>query len=254
MLVEAIRLTQRNDAFTSDFTPFTLIHQILEREGEYNEWQDETTISFGGFGLNYAAVGPVRESALDYLEFALEGDGNPALQALSIMQNLLHNFLNRVGRRSTEHELDWQHRERERCLQALVRRYEQPASHLLKAKLYNALRSAAAINCPEPIRQAVTSVLSAIAVDDAVAVVDAICTADHDLPLLSSDFTEIGWEQPIADLVIRGRSSLERLIACIEVRVKTGGFHRFMLAFADRPDFLTEMAEQLIDTRGSTRW
>jgi hypothetical protein len=59
----------------------------------------------------------------------------------------------------------------------------------------------------------------------------------------------------------KGRSSLERLIAgtgnqarftidqteaCIEVRVKTGGFHRFMFAFADRPDFLAEMAEQLI--------
>lgn len=58
-----------------------------------------------------------------------------------------------------------------------------------------------------------------------------------------------------------GRSSLERLVAgagnharftidqtqaCIEIRVKTGGFHRFMFAFADRPDFLTEMAEQLI--------
>jgi hypothetical protein len=261
MLVEAIRLTHRADAFTSDYTPFTLIQQILEREGEFNEWQDEMTMSFGGFGLNYAAVGTVRESALDYLEFALEGDGNPALHALSIMQNLLHNFLNRVGRESTEQELVWQHRERGRCLHALLRRFEQPASHLLKARLYNALRSATAINCPEPIRQAATAALTAIAVDDAVAVVDAICTADHDLPLLSTDFTEIGWERPIADLMMKGRSSLERLItgsgnqarftidqtqACIEVRVKTGGFHRFMLAFADRPDFLTEMAEQLI--------
>ena len=47
MLVEAIRLTHRIDAFTSDYTPFTLIHQILEREGEFNEWQDEMTLSFG---------------------------------------------------------------------------------------------------------------------------------------------------------------------------------------------------------------
>jgi hypothetical protein len=261
MLVEAIRLTHRGDAFTGDYTPFALIHQILEREGEFNEWQDEMTMSFGGFGLNYAAVGPARESALDYLDFVLEGDGSPALHAVSIMQDLLHNFLTRVGRGSTEHETDWQNRERERCLQALLRRHGRLASPLLKAKLYNALRSATAIHCPEAIRQGATAALANIVTEDAVAVVDAICTEHHDLPLLSTEFTEVGWERPITELMTKGRSSLERLIAgtgnqarftidqteaCIEVRVKTGGFHRFMFAFADRPDFLAEMAEQLI--------
>jgi hypothetical protein len=261
MLVQASRLSHRADAFTDDFTPFTLIGQILEREGEFNEWQDEMTISFGGFGLNYVAVGPVRESALDYLDFALEGDGSPALASVSIMQNLLHHYLNRVGRGSTEEEKDWQNRERERCLQALLRRYAQPGSPILKARIYNALRSATGINCPEPIRQSATAALANIVVDDAVAVVDAICTEHHHLPLLSADFSEVAWERPITELMMKGRSSLERLVAgagdqarftidqtqaCIEIRVKTGGFHRFMFAFADRPDFLTEMAEQLI--------
>jgi hypothetical protein len=261
MLVQAIRLSDRADAFTAEFTPFTLIEQMLQREGEFNDWEDERTISFGGFGLNYAAVGPVRESALDYLDFALECDGSPALRSVSIMQNLLHHFLNRVGRRSTERENDWQNRERERCLQALLRRYEQPGGPLLKARIYSALRSATAINCPEPIRQSATTALANIVVDDAVAVVDAICTEDHQLPILSADFTVVGWERPITELMMKGRSSLERLVAgagsqvrftidqtqaCIEIRVKTGGFHRFMFAFADRPDFLAEMAEQLI--------
>jgi len=261
MLVEAIRLTRRADAFTGDYTPFTLIQQILEREGEFNEWQDEMTMSFGAFGLNYAAVGPVRESALDYLDYVLEGDGSPALHAVSIMQDLLHHYLNRVGRKSTDDEKNWQRRERERCLQAIIRRYDQPASPLLKAKLYDALRSATGINCPEPIRQTATETLAGIVTDDAVAVVDAICTEGHGLPLLSTDFTAVGWERPINELMNKGRSSLERLItgagnqarftidqtqACIELRVKTGGFHRFMMAFAERPDFLAEMAEQLI--------
>ena len=260
ILVEAIRLSERPDAFTGEFTPFNLIKQILEREGEYNEWQDEMTMSFGGFGLNYAGVGPVRESALDYLEFALQRDGSPALQAVSLMEGLLHNYLNRVGRQSTNDEKSWQNRERERCLQALLHRFKQPASHLLKAKIYDALRSATAINCPEPIQQAATAALKEIAVEDAVAVVDAICTAEHDLPLLSPDYTE-NWERPIQELMTKGRSSLERLIdgtgnqarftidqthACIDVRVNTGGFHRFMFAFTDRPDFLAEMAGQLI--------
>jgi Domain of unknown function (DUF4062) len=261
MLVEAIRLTHRIDAFASDYTPFILIGQILEREGEFNEWQDEMTMSFGGFGLNYSAVGPVRESALDYLDFVLGGDGSPAMHAVSVMQDLLHNFLTRVGRRSTEEENSWQERERARCLQAIIRRYDEPSSPLLKAKLYNALRSATSINCPEAVRQRATVALAGILVEDVVAVVDAICTEQHELPILSAEFTEVGWERPITELMMKGRSSLERLTAsagdqarftidktqvCLELRVKTGGFHRFMFAFADRPDFLAEMAEQLI--------
>ncbi|MGA2571209.1 MAG: DUF4062 domain-containing protein [Terracidiphilus sp.] len=261
MLVQAARLAGRDDAFTSDFTPFTLINRILERDGEYGEWRDEDSYSFGGFGLNYAAVGPVRESALDYLEFALAGDGAAALHAIPIMENLLHNFLTRMGRERTAEEIEWQNRERERCLRALVGRYGQPATTLLKARIYDALRSATAINCPEAIRQAATVALAEITVDEAVAVVDAICTAEHDLPILTTEFDEVGWERPITELMTKGRSSLERLLAdartqahftidqtcaCLEVRVKTNGFHRFMLAFSDRPDYLAEMVEQLI--------
>jgi len=261
MLVQAIRLNHRSDAFTGDFTPFNLIEQILEREGEFNEWQDEMTMSFGGFGLNYVAVGPVRESALDYLDFALQGDGHPALHSVSIMQNLLHHFLNRVGRKTTEEERDWQNHERERCLEALLARYLRPGNPLLKARIYNALRSATGMNCPEAIRESAKAALSSTVTEDAVAVVDAICTDDHQLPLLSTNFNEVDWERAITELMKKGRSSLERLVAgagnqarftidqtqaCIEIRIKTGGFHRFMLAFADRPDFLAEMAEQLI--------
>jgi hypothetical protein len=206
-------------------------------------------------------VGPVRESALDYLEFALAGDGAPALGVIPIMERLLHNFLTRMGRERTAAEDEWQNRERERCLNALVHRYGEPASALLKARIYGALRSATAISCPEPVRQAATTAIAEISVDDAVAVANAICTAEHDLPLLTSEFTEATWERPITELMMRGRSSLERLIAgagnqagftidqtcaCLEVRVETGGFHRFMLAFSDRPDYLAEMADQLI--------
>lgn len=71
MLVEAVHLAKRPDAFTGEYTPYVIIKQIFERDGEFSEWQDETSLSLGGFGLNYAAVGPVRESALDYIEFIL---------------------------------------------------------------------------------------------------------------------------------------------------------------------------------------
>jgi hypothetical protein len=98
-------------------------------------------------------------------------------------------------------------------------------------------------------------------VDDEVSVIDAIRTAEHELPVLSTDFSYPGWEESITKLMEKGRASLERLIAstgnqarftidqtraCLELQMTTGGFHRFMFAFADRPEFLSEMADQLI--------
>lgn len=261
MLLQAIRLMTRSDAFTGDYTAFEIIRQLLERDGEFTEWQDESTMSFGGFGLNYAAVGPVRRSALDYLDFALAGDGIPAIQSVQIMEHLLHNHLNRMGRISSPEEKAWQDGERESCLEALLRRYSEPASTVVQARVYSALRSATAISCPEWVRERASAALQTLAVPDAIAVVDSICTADFDLPVLSAEFSERRWERSIADVMSRGRSSLERLVdgpgnqarftleqtkACLAVRVATGGFHRFMLSFVDRPDFLEAMADDII--------
>jgi hypothetical protein len=165
MLLNAIRLVERPDAFAIEFTPFTLISKIMEREGEFTEWNDETSISFGGFGLNYLGVGPVRESALSYLEYALNHDGRPALEAVHILEDLLHYYLTRAGRQRTESEEDWQGRERDRCLNMLMESYSRPSSPLLKAKVFDALRSATAINCPESIRTAAREYLAHIEID-----------------------------------------------------------------------------------------
>ena len=113
MLLQAVRLAKRADALIGSFTPFAIIKQLLEREGEFTEHPEEYTIALGSFGLNYAAVGPVRENTLDYLEFVLAGDGRPALIAVDLIENLLPYFLNHVGRVSTEDETNWQDQERE---------------------------------------------------------------------------------------------------------------------------------------------
>lgn len=261
ILVQAIRLIDRPDAFGDKYTPFDLVRPILERDGEFTEMQDETTMSFGGFGLNYAAVGPVRRNALDYLDFALAGDGIPSIHAVDMMENLLHNYLTRMGRVRTPEETIWQDAERERCLTSLIQRYGQPASEVLQARIYDALRSATAINCPQWVRDRATAALAGLVVPDGVAVVDSICTAEHHLPILDANLDMEGREVVFTDLMTRGRSSLERLVdgpgnqasftlnrtkACLAVRVETGGFHRFMLSFVDRPDFLEAMADSII--------
>ena len=43
MLVEAIRLTRRATPSQPNLTPSELMAEILEREGQFNEWQDEMT-------------------------------------------------------------------------------------------------------------------------------------------------------------------------------------------------------------------
>jgi Domain of unknown function (DUF4062) len=262
MLLQAVRLAQRPDAFTGKYTPYVIIEEILDREGEFSDWEDETSMSIGGFGLNYAAVGPIRENALDYLEFVLEdGQGRPAFLAINLLEGLLRNFLNRFGRRSTNEENEWQNRERERCLRTLVRRFERPLGALLKARIYDAVRSATAIHCPEPIREAAKSSLVQMDLNDMASVIDAICTADHELPFLTTQIDLIERQERIDALMTKGRASLERLAvnteaqariviektrACIAAAVKVGGFRRFMLQFADRLDFLSEMYEQLL--------
>src|ERR1019366_3783703 len=135
-------------------------------------------------------------------------------------------------------------------------RYGRAASPQLRAAIFDALRSATAVNCPEPIRHAASAALATIAVDDEVAVIDAIRTAEHELPVLSTDFSHLDWEESITKLMEKGRTSLERLIAstggqarfaidqthaCLGLQMTTGGFHRFMVAFAHRPDFLFEV-------------
>jgi hypothetical protein len=260
MLLQAIRLAKRPDAFTGDFTPFEIIEEILEREGEFTEWQDENAMSFGSFGLNYAAVGPVRESTLDYLEFILGGDGRPAYIAIGLLERLLHNFLNRMGRGSSEEEERWQNRERERCLETLVNRYHLPSSPLLASRLYDAVRSATAINCPPSIRERARAALDHLTLDDAGKVVDAICTAGHNLPILSPNLDLEQREQRFADLMLEAKAALGRIGAtpalrasflidqvtiCETERVTTEGFRHFMAVFVDDREFLLEMADQL---------
>ena len=43
----------------------------------------------------------------------------------------------------------------------------------------------------------------------------------------------------------QARFIIDQTQSCLDLKLKTGGFHRFTLTFKDRPDFLAEMADQL---------
>jgi hypothetical protein len=261
MLLQAIRLAQKNKAFEGEFTPFITIKEILEREGEINSWEEEdNTFTFGSFGLNYAVVGPVRTNALDYLETTLQGDGLAAYRAIEILEHLLHNSLNRGTRVTSAEEQQWQNRERSRCLEMLVDRFALPASPILRARIFDAVRSGTSMHCPEQIQEASKAALERIEVDDTLRVVDAICTGHGDLPFLSRDLKAVDRGLPITTLMSEARLALERLqpdapskacflinqlLSCMEGRLKTSGFRPLMEAFRADSQFLSEMADQL---------
>jgi hypothetical protein len=91
-----------------------------------------------------------------------------------IMEKLLHNYLNRMGRASSEEEKAWQDAERTRCIDSLLSRYQEPASDVLKARIFDALRSATAISCQDWVRERAFAALEGLDLPDAVAIVDAI--------------------------------------------------------------------------------
>ena len=98
MLLQAIRLTKRPDAFAGEYTPFEIIRQLLERDGRFEELgDDEWTISFGRFGLNGQVVGPVRRSALDYLDSVLDDGDTPAIYAVQLMESRLQTHKNTMA-------------------------------------------------------------------------------------------------------------------------------------------------------------
>jgi hypothetical protein len=152
MLLQAVRLCQRQDAFDREFTPIDVIDMLLKHEGEFTEYSGNT-VSFGGFGLNIAAIGPLRRNALEFLQFLLSSNVDiPAIRSAHSLGSLLHQYLNRVVRESSESEIAWQSEERMRALEILFDRLQQPASTAVRTRVFQAVRSGTGMNCPDSVR------------------------------------------------------------------------------------------------------
>ena len=194
MLLQCVRLSQRPDAFDRAFTPLDILDEMLEREGEFNEARGYQ-VSFGGFGLPYDIVGPVRQNALDFLESLLSWERCAvAVRALTSLGSLLHRFLNRVGRESTIEEIAWQDAERLRVLSILERRLNSsPVSLPVRRGIMSTLRSATGVTSPEQTRERAQELLDHMEHDADLLIFDAVCTGDHNFPITSTDDAAGSW-------------------------------------------------------------
>jgi hypothetical protein len=264
MLLQAIRLTSFPDAFDREFTPFDLIGSLLEREGEFTEFSDNI-VSFGGFGLNIAAIGVLRQNALQFLETCLDsGTEVKAVASARLLGSLLYGYLPRVGRRPGEAELEWQSAERLDAFSILSRRLQRPTTLPVRFQIYDEIRSGTGINCPEIVRDKAAAALSQIPRDPDLVVFDALCTGDNGLPILG-EFNAETWERPLRDLaqqahdqLMQPESAWERaatLIRQVEqahnAKIELRGYQRLIFTFEPDCEFLCAVVDQLLSHRRS---
>lgn len=268
VLLQCVRLCQRPGAFDFLFTPLDMIDQILEREGEFTEWSGNT-FRFGGFGLNYAVVGPLRQNAIDFLESLIAGaDDRIAVRAVHSLDRLLHQYLNRVGREPTQDELNWQDSERLRCLSILTERLERPPISLpIRSEIYDAVRSGTGANYGEAVRKACVELLPRIDRDSDLAIFDALSRREGDLPILHRDDPAGSWEAQYAALIgeahtrlgtldLRARAA--KVIGFLKTahvaKIETKGFAAIIHSFSNDVAFIVTMTDHLIDDDESQRF
>lgn len=260
MLLQSIRLAQKPNALSAEFTPFDLIDKILEREGEFTEYEGNT-FTFGGFGLNISAVAPLRQNALDFLEYCLYSDKEIiAVRAARSLGAICPAYLNRVGRESSASEVEWQNEERLKALKILLARLSQPTSPIVRAQIYDEIRSATAINCLDPVREAAATALGSMSRDPELIVLDATCRGDSDLPIFEREFNAATWDENIRllmaeahdvlvgiqDTESRAKMMVDAVKTAISCKLHPNGFQRLVGTFSSEPGFLCILADQLI--------
>jgi hypothetical protein len=193
MLLQVVRLCKRDNAFAGKFTPLDILDEMLEREGEYTE-SHGNSVSFGGFGLNYSAVAPVRENALQFAESLMYSDSCAvAVRAVRSLSRLLFNFLNRMGRQSSAEEIAWHDAERQQVLDMLEQRLASPMTLPVRRAVIHSLLSATAINCGQAVRDRCERLLETVQWDVDLTLFDALCCNDGDFPIKSTEDPAGSW-------------------------------------------------------------
>jgi hypothetical protein len=262
MLLQCIRLSTLEGALDAPFTPFDLIDVLLESEGEFTELSGNT-VRFGGFALNYPAVGPVRKNALQFLKFLLSSpEDGKAVRAARTLGWLLHEYLTRVGRQRSPEEVAWQNKERCRSLAILTARIRKsPLSLPVQSEIYDAIRSGTGINCPEAIRVAAQTALTTVNRTPDLIVFDSLSRREGDLPILKADKDNPAgsWMEQIETLTKDAHSALAELNPtdrakklvdfarlADHARIETRGFDRLVRSFHEDVEFLEAIADQLL--------
>lgn len=182
MAAFAARLCQDPRTFDGPFTPLDIVDKLLAKEGEFTESEGHT-VRFGGFGLNYPVVRPVREKALGIVDACLNSDDPKiALRATKSVANVLSGHLPMVGRAPSEDEIQWQMAERMSVLGIVENRLKKATQTPLVRQIRSVLRHARPHVKDTPLSNRINAVLANIPESDDLVIFDAFSTGewDHD--------------------------------------------------------------------------
>lgn len=185
----AERMCREARAFEGPFTPLDIVDKLLAKEGQFTE-SEGFTISFGGFGLNYHVVRPVREKALRIIESCLNSDDSKiALRATQSISRVLSGFLPMIGHVVSEEEARWQMNERLAILGVIENRVKKAAPTPLLRQIRSVLRHARP-HTDSPLSQKIDEVLASIPQSDDLLIFDAFSTGEWDLDVFHQDLGE----------------------------------------------------------------
>jgi Domain of unknown function (DUF4062) len=186
----ASRLAQNPQTFDGTFTPLKIVDKLLAKEGEFME-SEGNAVLFGGFGLNYPVVQPVRERALRIIDTCLHSDiARIALAAMESLSHVLSGYLPMVGRRLSDDEAAWQMTERFVALDMVENRLRRAMPTPLLRQIRSVLRHARPHTGDGPLAQRIDQILSAIPQSDDLVIFDAFSTGAWDLDGYHRDIDE----------------------------------------------------------------
>jgi hypothetical protein len=197
----AARMCRERGAFDGAFSPLDIVDKLLAKEGKFTE-SEGFTISFGGFGLNYPVVRPVREKALGIIESCLNSDDPKiALRAIESTARVLSGFLPMIGHVVSEEEARWQMDERLAVVSIVENRLKKSAPTPLLRQIRSVLRHARP-HTDSPLSPKIDEVLARIPQSDDLVIFDAFSTGEWDLDGHHQDLAEA--DRSRRELISRG--------------------------------------------------
>jgi hypothetical protein len=198
----AERLCRDPRTFDGPFTPLDIVDKLLAKEGEFTESEGHT-VRFGGFGLNYPVVRPVREKALGIVAACLNSDDpRIALCATKSISHVLSGFLPMAGRGVSDDEVQWQMAERMLVLGIVENRLKKATPTPLLRQIRSVLRHARPHAKDTPLGNRINEVLASIPQSDDLLIFDAFSTGQWDLDGQHEDLAEA--DQARQELILRG--------------------------------------------------
>ncbi|MGB8028031.1 MAG: HNH endonuclease signature motif containing protein [Terracidiphilus sp.] len=262
MLLQAVRLSKRHDAFEADFSPLNLVDAVLEREGEFEEYLGHA-FSFGGFGLNYPAVADLRDNAIDFVNSLLYSeDCVVANRAIASLRCLLPNVMNRVGRVSEPNEIAWQQKERLKALSLLIQRLQVlPLSLVVRRQTIHAIRSGTAVSCSTEVRERAGAEISRVDWDLDLLLLDAVCCREGDFPITNKvDLVgsyQAQSQRQLEELAIalhrryptvqeKAQALVEKVKLAYQCRIEPNGFERVLRFYREDGALIAALVERLM--------